>query len=162
MTHEDALELERAGDIQGAVALYEQSLAVAPLEVMMDLAVLYWQITDYGFWATLGLPAALVDLAATRSPEALDEAERRFPSLPAPLFWRKYIAWADIGEPLSLDECRKWLVEHPTYLDPAHRFSVSQGQECRPEAMALLHEAHAHGSTRSKYIASVIESVAAS
>lgn len=160
MTHKEALQLERAGDIPGAVALYEQSLAVAPLEVMIDLAVLYWQITDYGFWSTLGLPVALVDLGATRSAEVLDEAQRRFPNVPAPIFWRKYIAWADVGEPLSLDDCRRWLAQDPTSLEPAlYLFMISQGKECRPEAMALLHEARAHGSTRSKYIASVIESV---
>ena len=50
----DAVHEDMNGDFGGAATCYEQAIQAgnAPFEAYLNLAVLYWQCTDYGFNAT--------------------------------------------------------------------------------------------------------------
>lgn len=162
MSVDDALSADRAGDLMGAASRYEELLAggAATPDTLLNLAVLYWQATDPGMAAAQKLPPEFLAKAGERFPELLAEAEHRFPGRTEPRFWRRYIAWADLGEPLDGGECLELLREDPGSLVPAmHVFAVSQGKESEPEARELLQRCHADGTTRSRYMASVIEGV---
>src|SRR5687768_4812072 len=146
-----AFEAECRDDIVGAVAAYEAAYAESSLDSLIDLAVLYWQVTDFGFWTTRGLPKALVSTAGTRLDEVLHDADERFPGAPQVEFWRKYIAWADLGEPLTVDECRRLMQQGPAYLEPAmFIYSASGGRDCEPEAHALRIAAKARPTARNR------------
>jgi hypothetical protein len=101
MTNGDAFTADRAGDLQVAASRYEELLASggATLETVLNLAVLYWQATDTGMAAAQRLPPEFLATAGRRFPELLEEAARRFPMSTEVRFWRRYIAWADLGEP---------------------------------------------------------------
>ena len=156
-----ALEADRAGQIVRALELYEEAAEAEPsLDMLVNMAVLYWQVTDYGFWTGHHLPSELVGVAGARIFQILDLAQSRFPGSPQVEFWRKYIAWADLGEPFELDDCRRILKQHPGYLEPlAYLFSVTEGQEGRDLVPALLEQAQRQGTQRSRYVTSVVESV---
>ena len=160
MSVDDAVAADREERIEEAAELYELAIAAsaAPLSVLMNLAILYWQATDYGFSSGHHLAQQFVARAAIRFGELLNEGATRFPQNTEPRFWQKYIAWADLGTPLSSNECRSLLAQDPSALVVSmHLFSVSQGAECVDEAFRLLEASRADRTTRSRYIASVIE-----
>lgn len=162
MTLAEALAADRQGRIQDAAIAYESVLLSAPddLAATMNLAVLYWQATDPGISAAERLPPEFIALAGKRSRELLEAAQRRFPSEPELLFWPRYIAWADLGEPFDLAECRELLRQHPEYLEPAFvLFSRSAGAEAEAEAMKLLERCSEDPTARCRYIVSVIKGV---
>ena len=159
MKQKEAAMAERNGEILRAAELYEASLNDASEEALINLAVLYWQMTDYGFSTTLRLSPEVVERAGLRFNEVLDEAARKYPGSAAVAFWRRYIAWADLGDPFDAEDCRQLLRENPEYLEPAmYLFSTSQGRESEREALTLLAQCQRLGTVRARYVASVIES----
>lgn len=162
MTLDDAWAADRKAELKLAAVRYEEVLAggEASLEVLLNLAVVYWQATDTGVAAAKKLSPDLLATAGRRIPELLEEARRRWPTSTEPRFWRRYIAWADLGEPFGGDECRELLREDPAALVPAmHLFAASQGREAEAEALELLRRCQDDGTTRARYVASVIQGV---
>jgi hypothetical protein len=157
-----AIAADRAGRIETAAAAYEAVLARGerPLPTILNLAILYWQSTDYGMSAANKLAPTFVALAGKRFPELLAEAQRSFPLSVEAEFWSKYIRWADSGEDFSAEECTQLLRRDPMTLVPAmHLFASTQGQEGHDEALELLRQSREEGTTRGRYIASVVEGV---
>jgi len=162
MTFQDALDADRKGELQLAATGYEAVLAggEASLEVLLNLAVLYWQATDTGMAAAKKLNPDFLATAGRRFSELLTEAQTRFPMSTEPRFWRRYIAWADLGETFGGDECRELLREDPAALVPAmHLFAISQGKEAEADALELHRRCQDEGTTRARYLASVIQGV---
>lgn len=162
MSLEEAIGMDRLGRVEDAVALYEAALSepVRPLDLYLNLAILYWQVTDYGYWTAKGLTPEFVARAGQRFGEVLTQAEAEYPESTEVRFWRKYIAWADLGEPLAVDECVDMLRRNASELIPVmYLFASSQGSEFAHEAEILLRECRMEGTTRAQYICSVIEGV---
>jgi hypothetical protein len=158
----EALTADGEGRTQDAASAYEAALLSNPLDLVatMNLVVLYWHATDYGVSATEHLPREFIALAGNRFRELLEAARVRFPDRPEVLFWTRYIAWADLGEPFEPAECRKLLFDHPEYLEPVFvLFARSAGVEAEAEAMQLLDRCSKEQTTRCRYIVSVIRGV---
>jgi hypothetical protein len=162
MSLAEAREAERQGRIEEAASLYEVALRTGPraLDALVNLAVLYWQATEYGYWVGMKLSRDFVRYAGLRFPEVLSEAAREYPGSTEVEFWQYYIPWADLGEPFPTETCARLLVRDPTVLTPAmHLFGQSQGERYEQEALALLQQCQAEGTVRAQYIASVIKGV---
>ena len=162
MTLAEALVADRQGRTQDAATVYEAVLLSAPddLTATMNLAVLYWQATDFGNSAAEHLPPEFVAHAGKRLRELVGAAQGRFPREPEVLFWSRYVAWADVGEPFDPAECRELLRLYPDYLEPAFvLFSRSAGTEAEVEAMKLLERCSEDPTARNRYIVSVIKGV---
>ena len=161
MTLTEARAAEREGRDEDAADLYERALAGGrQRDAMLDLAVLYWQATDYGYLAAKKLRAEFVSRAGKRFPELLREAASAFPDSTEVEFWCRYIEWTDFGGPAPTNACAELLARDPTTLAPAmHLFSVSQGRQCRSEASALLRASEGLGTARARYVVSVIDGV---
>lgn len=158
----EARAADRAGELQSAAELYEQALATGDhsLQVLLDLALLYWQSTDPGLAAAKKLESEFLARAGIRARELLGEAVRAHPVSTASRFWQRYIEWADLGEPLDAEECKRLLREDPTVLIPAmHVFAESQGRDMQAEAHELLEKCRDDGTTGARYVVSVIEGV---
>lgn len=158
---EEALAFDRAGDIVHAAEAYEKAVKedADNAEALINLAVLYWQATDFGFSAGNQLSVDFVSRAGKRFPEILAEAAIRHPNMTEPFFWKRYIAWADLGEDLHTSECEELLRRAPNSLEPVV-FLIAQegGVRYRTEAERLLDQAKRDGTTRSRYVSSVLES----
>lgn len=162
MSLSDALARDRAGEVESAAARYEDVLAAGDrsLLVLLNLALLYWQATDPGLAAAKDIGAGFLTKAGRRAPELLDQATRLYPGSTAARFWKWYIDWADMGEPLDVEDCKRLLREDPAVLIPAmHVFAVSQGQEMETAAHELLQQCRDDGTTGARYAVSVIEGV---
>jgi hypothetical protein len=164
MTFDEAVRADRMGEMQLAATRYEALLgdAEVSVDVLLNLAILYWQATDPGIAASKRLSPEFLGLAASRVPTLLAVARTRYQDRTEPRFWDRYIAWADLGEPLTLHECRHLLEQQPSELTPAmHIFALTEGNEARREALELLRWCARERTTRANYVASVIRGVLA-
>ena len=156
MTFKQAVTAYRNGDLVFAASLYEGLLTKSEgsLDVILNLSILYWEATDPG----QRFNADFFAFAAERSPKLRGEARRRFPASSEVQFWDKYIAWADLGEPFTIDEARALLRSAPSRLVPSIRiFDLSNGKEATTEAMELLRQSKAGEIAGARYIASLLE-----
>lgn len=160
MTLADATLAEAQGRMLEAADLYEAVIDQpdAPAISFLNLVVLYWQSTDAGVSGTLGLSPQAVTHAGHRLPEILRRASECFPDSTEVRFWRRYIAWADLGEPLEVSWCEELLKDDPESLVPA-LFPFIQGQGHEDEVSRLLEIVRNEQTTRAKYIRSVVQGV---
>jgi hypothetical protein len=154
-----ARDADRAGNYQEAADAYEAAIAAgnrAP-DVLLDLAGLYWTLTDPGVAAGHHVPAPFMERAGKRLRPILDEAIQRYPDNPEVVFWKKYIGWADFGGGLRRDECLA-MVHGPQAIDTPIIFLVADGIEGLEErAQRLLDLARREGTARDSYVVSVLE-----
>jgi hypothetical protein len=157
-----AIAAEADGRIEHAASEYEAYASTVPadLEAVLNLIVLYWQCTDYGFSTAHKLSATFIDHAARRLKELSDDASLRFGGAPQVAFWRSYIHWADFGEGITVDDCRNLLKKYPDYLEPAvFLFAATQGAEGESECQEILGKCEGLGTVRCQYLVSVIHGV---
>lgn len=162
MSLPEALAADRTGEIESAAAQYEKLLAAgdSSLLVQLNLVLLYWQATDIGLASAKKLSPDFLATAGRRFPQWLEEARRLFPESTEVRFWKQYIAWADLGENLESDYRRQLLREDPATLAPSmHLFATSRGNEAQAEAHELLRQCRDDGTTRARYVVSVLEGV---
>lgn len=162
MSVAEALAADRRGDLVHAADLYEQIAAepTCSLEVLLNLACLYWQATDPGNPA--GRDRGFFERAAMRTPEILTRARNEPPTSGDAWFWHRYVAWADLGEPLTVEDCRELRTRDPSSLMPAlYLFTQSNGREAAAEALVLLEQARRDSTSRARYVRSVIEATLA-
>ena len=160
MTTATAVELDRQGSFEEAALEHERALMAGDrsLHTLVNLALLYWQATDAGIAASAHLPAEFMAKAATRYPVLLEEAKVRFPASTLARFWAAYIAWTELGDPISAAMCRDLMREDGSELTPAlYVFIESRGRQAEPEAMALLRASKAAGTAGARYVASLLE-----
>lgn len=81
MTLGAAVKADQEGRLVGAAALYEEALSEGdvPVDALMDMAILYWQATDYGYWTGKGLPVEFAKRAGGRFRQILDIARGSSP-----------------------------------------------------------------------------------
>lgn len=162
----EALKADRQSNSRAAAAAYEQYLAENPesphdLDVMLNLALVYWQSSEIGQAAAEKLSDDFVALAARRWPELLEKALVVHSNHPAPVFWKAYLTWAALGDDLDLELCRQLLEDHPEYHEPALAlFALSGGTESVDRASRLLSEVAGLQTARGRYMRSVLESPA--
>ena len=159
----DAVQRDIEGDYVRAADHYEQVIQAggASLEAYLNLAVLYWQCTDYGFNASHKLDIEFIHKSGERYQLLLQEAGQRFSNRPEIKFWVLYCDYITLGNPPFVEEC-KLLVDasNQTLVPYFYLYSASQGSEYEAKAHILLEECLKHPTVKNKYIASVIKSVA--
>jgi len=151
---------ECASHITEAAQAYERVLIsepAAPLDVFINLAFLYWQSTDFGFWSGVGLPLPFVKMADSRRRAVFDQAEKIYPANADIRFWRRYFDFITLGEPPFEEECKKLLQESGASLVPYFYLYSSPGEETyERQADELFHVCEKTPTMKNRYIMSVI------
>jgi hypothetical protein len=155
----DALREDRAGNVAVAAELYEASLEQdgPSLEAMLNLAAIYWLASDPGFIGEHGLTPLFLERAGRR-PDLWAVAEARYPDSTEPTFWRRWTASVDDDDEFSNEECAALLRKDPSQLVPVMKLCDESGAYER-EAAQLLRQCRLDNTTRSQYVASVIDGV---
>jgi hypothetical protein len=164
MSYAEALAADRAGRLTEAADAYEQQIANGErsLELLLDLASLYWQATDIGTITALDIPRAFLNRAYARCRELLTLASSMYPHDREALFWEQYIRFIDLNGVLDLDALREMVrADPPTLVAVLPLFGESEGLSFVAEAQQLLDLARSHGTTRSRYVSSVLEAIMA-
>lgn len=158
-----AMELEKEDKVREAAEEYELHISEgnAKLEAYLNLAFLYWQSTEYGFSASLGLGKDFIDLAATRYKELLTDAKGRFPSESEIEFWERYFGFIDLGENFPEEECRRFTDDENEVAASFHLYALSNGRAYKNETERLLQVCSKEPTLKNRYIVSIIEAVKA-
>jgi hypothetical protein len=132
----------------------------APVEVYINLAVLYWQCTEPGFLVSTNFNLTFFKRAGERYPEVLNEAARKYAQHSEVQFWQLYCDYITLGNPPFEEQCIA-LTKHPDcpLVPYFYLFSARQGQAYQEEATRLLDCCRASLSLKSCYIISVIAGV---
>lgn len=146
-----------------AARAYEQAITAseADLDTYINLALLYSVSNDFGYAAQHHLPQSFVTVAWDRMFEVLDAAEQRFGPHPEVTFWKEYIPFIWLGQPLSSEECAELTRSGQTRVPFLYLFGFAPNAEDRARyangAAELLQEVHQGRTTKERYIRSVLE-----
>lgn len=162
MKLEMAIALDVAEQFERAAVLYETVIAKesAPVEAFLNLAVLYWECTDFGIMAGYHLPVEFVKMAHIRHGDLLVEAKERFPQVPEVIFWQRYILdFRAMGNDFSVDDATDLATQPNSTLVPYfYIYLASEGAvEYREPAHQLLQSAQSLRTTKNRYIISMLE-----
>ena len=158
---QDAAALDAAEKPLEAARAYEKVLTEAKgdIETYLNLSVLYFVCTDFGYLSHHGLPNDFCRRAWGRARELLDEAEDRFGSHNEIEFWRYYFDYAQLGEPPDRVRTRKLLEKGPSRVPVFHLLMLERDSSYVPQAEALLREMTPSQTERERYIVSVSRAV---
>ncbi|MCC4616713.1 hypothetical protein LL972_12010 [Xanthomonas campestris pv. asclepiadis] len=162
MSFNEAVEFERINEVTKAAECYERVLNECPkdLGAFINLLVLYWQSTDYGFSLSSRLPASFVLVAGNRLAEMLGDMPSNFSGEPEFNFWVKYIAWADLGGHFEVEECYEMMRRKSGYYEPAmFIYAATAGEQAVSEVDKLLELVRSQSTARERYIYSVVMGV---
>lgn len=158
-----AVRRDMDNDLVEAADCYEQIVQAecAPLEAYLNLSVLYWQCTDYGFNTGHNLSVEFIHKAGERYQMLLQEADRCYPYHPEVRFWMLYCDYVTLGEPPFVEDCKKLVAATRELLVPYfYLYSAYNGQKYQEQANRLLDECLKHPTVKNKYIISVIQGTA--
>ena len=149
--------------ISAAANAYEDVLKQQELilDAYLNLGFLYWQSTEFGFHASIGLDLGFVKFAEERYPQILQAVEHNFPENPEVQFWKLYFGFV-MGDPPFVDRC-KMLVGRPgcSLVPFFFLYSQADGHHYGDEAMKLLEQCQKVPTLKNCYIKSVIDGVKA-
>jgi hypothetical protein len=154
-----ALKLDAEDKPIEAVKAYEEAIKEpgADLDIYLNLAVLYFVCTDFGYAAHHHLPDELFDKAWERMISLLDEAESRFDKNDEVDFWRRYFRYIGLGNDESVME-REPLKSSTSLIPYFYLFKSGNGDEYRSEAEKLYELVADETSAKKRYIKSILES----
>lgn len=161
---DQARELDAEDDRLAAARAYEEALQVgnSNLDVLLDLAVLYFTLLDTGEASALRLDQTFLDQAWERANEILHEAKERFGENSEVEFWRRYFALIVLGEESFVDACRRFANSKESLVPFFYLWLETAGAEYRKEVEALYKQVAAGRTTRERYVRSMIEKIARS
>lgn len=154
MSLAEALAAEACDDLFRAADLYEQEIQSGntALDVLLNLAVLYWEASDPGE-SRVAERRDFFLLAGRRYDDLLEQAVATYPESVEARFWRAFIRGISLGEPFDLDDARKLLAREPTCLVPAFFvFGQSKGDEAPRAAAELLIQVRDGATYRDRYV----------
>lgn len=157
-----AIAADRSGAIVEAADLYEEAIGGGDqsASVLLDLLVLYWQATDVGLSSAKRLGVEFIARSGRRCVALLAEAQRMHPRNAEVEFWARYIWWTDFGGEFTYAQCEELFLRDRAILAPTMRlFGETNGACYRDEALELLVLTRLRGTTRDRYVVSVVEGV---
>ncbi|HKX27166.1 MAG TPA: hypothetical protein VJ302_05690 [Blastocatellia bacterium] len=160
MTYKElAYKLDREEKLIEAADAYEKAIIDpdADLELLINLAVLYFVCTDGGYLSSYHLSNEFVDHAWERATHLLDEAEARFGRDAEIDFWRRYFQFIRLGEDESIME-KEQLRSSKSLIPYFYLFKAGDGEEYRAQAEKLHQLVADKSSAKKRYIKSVLES----
>jgi hypothetical protein len=157
----EAIEKDIDGDIVGAAKAYEDVILAgsSPLDCYINLSVLYWQCTDFGFNSNLKLDPVFVKSAGVRYTQILHDANEQFVNQPEIKFWELYFDYISLGGPSFIDECKE-IVQNPacSLVPYFYLLKMAGEKEFKPQVLKLIEHCRTSLTTKNKYIISVVES----
>ena len=158
--NEEAAIFDRQDQPAEAAHAYETAItnSEADLNTYINLAVLYFVCQDFGYAAHHNVPDAFRLTAWDRAGELLDGAKRRFGSQPEIDFWRRYFAFAFLGDPPFYPEAERLAQTGRTLVPYLHLITGPRPERYRQQATKLLESVNAGLTARERYIKSVVES----
>jgi hypothetical protein len=158
---DEALKLDVDQKIESAAKYYELAIQSddPPIECYVNLAVLYWESTDFGFNTGHNLSPEFVHKAGDRYPLILNDAIIRFRDHNEVIFWQYYSAWISLGGRPFVKECLELVKDNDAMLTPYFYLYMQSGNPSYlPVIRNLAQVTKKLLTTKNRYIWSVLES----
>lgn len=90
-----------------AAIYYQKSIDENELniDVYINLAFLYWNFQDYGFFTYFNISDELREIGYQKYPEILEKGIKQFPKNVELRFWQRYFSHIFYGEEFSENDC---------------------------------------------------------
>ena len=158
----EAVEKDEQGNLIEAIDLYERCLScneAAPLDAYLNLVLIYWQMTDFGFNASRNLDPELVRKAGERYKFLLKGAAEAYPGNAEVRFWQLYCDHVSTGTGDIENECRTLIGNHSSNNTPAlYLYAKSGGSLYKSEAEDLASSCKKCQTFKNRYTLSVLQS----
>lgn len=140
-----------------AVKAYEKAITEqdADLETFLNLAVLYFMCTDYGYIAHHKLSNEFVEKAWKRANEVLKEAESKFGKQAEIDFWRYYFRFVVLGDKPFIEIAEN--LSRSSLVPYFYLFTSPRGERYRQKAQQLLELVRDGTTAKKRYIKSILE-----
>lgn len=161
MTFQELAKIADARDYPREAALaYEIVLQQyeANLDTFLDLAVLYFVCTDFGYSAHHHLLPEFSAKAYERALEILDKAEKRFGQETEISFWRQYFQYVVLGDEPFVETCEQLVHSGSSLIPYFYLFTSLKGEKYRPQAQQLFEMVKDGATAKKRYIRSILES----
>lgn len=144
-----------------AVWAYELLLqeSEASLETFLNLAVLYFVCTDFGYSAHHHLQPEFSSKAYERSLHILDLAEEKFGGHAEITFWKLYFNYVVLGAPPFREECERLVTSNESLIPYFYLYAYVDSDMYKMQANQLLKKVQAGQTARERYVKSVLEGV---
>ena len=153
-----ALNDDTSEHIVAASEGYESLLkGEATVDTYLNLACLYWRVTDFGFVSHYHLSDAFYLRAGERCYEVLVQAREKFPQCPELIFWQRYFAWADRNESFTDEECLRIAMMPNSSLVPFFRLYSPSNNAFEKEARLLLVQCLEIPTMKNRYIVPILK-----
>jgi len=136
-----------------AIQKYEASL-----DTILDLAVLYFVCTDFGYSAHHHLLPEFSAKAYERALEILDIAEDRWGQKVEIVFWRQYFRYVVLGDDPFVEMCEQLARSSSSLIPYFYLFTSIEGEKYRPQAQQLFELVKDGTTAKKRYIRSILES----
>jgi len=158
----EAVEKDEQGNLIKAIDLYERCLScneTAPLDAYLNLVLIYWQITDFGFNASHTLDPELVRKAGERYKMVLKGANEAYPGNSEVRFWQLYCDHVSTGTGDIENDCRTLIGNQSSNNTPAlYLYAKSGGCLYKAEAEDLASSCKKCLTFKNRYMLSVLQS----
>ena len=161
MTFQELAEIADSRDCPREAALaYEIALQEdeANLDTFLNLAVLYFVCTDFGYSAHHHLLPEFSAKAYERALAILDKAEERFGRNVEIVFWRQYFQYIVLGDEPFIEPCEQLVSSGSSLVPYFYLFTSFQGEKYRPQAQQLFELVRDGTTAKKRYIRSILES----
>jgi hypothetical protein len=152
-----ARQYDAQGDPVRAIEWYERALNEGPclVDLFIDLAMVYFICTDFGYASAKRLPQELAASAYRRAQETLSRAEATHGSSAEILFWRKYFEFIVLGAGEFKQEATR-LAQQGTLVPYVHLYSRFASDKFSDEARLLMQSVSGVHTAKARYIRSVL------
>lgn len=127
------------------------------LETFLNLAVLYFTCTDFGYSAHHHLLPEFSAQAYDRSLEILDRAQGKFGEHSEITFWKLYFPFVLLGEQPFNAECTRLVASGESLVPYFYLFAYVDQEKHRTQAEQLLKAVQGGMTARERYIKSILE-----
>ena len=154
----EAIRKEINGDFEGASKVYESAVCNKTTfwPAFVNLMVLYWQITDYGFWTDNNISKVFLKKAQERLEDLLEQAKGSTESIAR--FWANYIEWVDVGQEFPSKLAKDEFIDGYQNDSLVYHLATEKNQDLMEKTRKALKELRLDNSTRGRYLVSVMES----
>jgi tetratricopeptide (TPR) repeat protein len=156
---EEAAILDRADRPLEAAESYERAIRSddADLDTYLNLAVLYFVCTDFGYASHHRLPNEFETTAWDKANEILTAAESRFGKEAEIDFWRYYFRYVVLGDEPFVETCRQLAPLSSSLVPYFYLFVSPGGREYQREAEELFKAVKDGTTAKKRYIRSILK-----
>jgi hypothetical protein len=154
-----AIQLDINQEYEAAANAYEKLIEEkkASIEHYINLACLYWYVTDFGINASNSLSVPFIKRAGNRIYSVLQQAVDSFGRVAEIEFWKRYFDFTVIGESAFPEKALSLAVDGNILIPYFHVYKQTVDEKYLAKVTMLLEICKATPTTKHRYIISLLE-----